>query len=296
MDRVGGLLKRWLDLFVSPPVHIFPRDMPLTPFRTLLRLSDQIEAEIRGVIERKRRLGLGDDVLSVLMSATDEERGALTEEELFGHISLLYVAGHETSANALTWTLLLLEQHPEVLADVVDELQSVLQGQPATVESLPKLPLLDRVIKESLRILPPVPFSMRRGMAPFELGGVEFPAGTEVRFSPFITHRMPELYEQPNRFLPSRWETLDPKPYAYLPFGAGPRMCIGYTFAMQEMALALASILPRFRFERVPGHRVDRKVLATFSPRHGLPMVLHAQDRAFRRTPLEGDVAELLEL
>jgi cytochrome P450 len=295
MDRVGELLKRWLGLYASAPVHLFPHDVPLTPFRTLLRLSEQVEAEIRDIIARRRRLGPGQDVLSVLMSATDEEGGSLTEQELFGHIALLYVAGHETSANALTWTFFLLEQHPEVLADVVDELQSVLQGQHPTVESLPKLPLLDRVIKESLRLLPPVPFSSRRGMAAFELGGVELPEGTVVRYSPFITHRMPELYEQPNRFLPSRWETLEPSPYAYLPFAAGPRMCIGYSFAMQEIGLTLASLLPRFRFERVPGHRVDRKVLATFSPKHGLPMVLHAQDRAFRRTPLEGDVAELLE-
>jgi cytochrome P450 len=296
MDRVGGMLKRWLDLYASIPVQLFPRDLPLTPFRTLLRLSEEVETMLRDLVAHKRATGLGQDVLSVLMSATDDEAGALTEEELFGHVTLLYVAGHETSANALTWTFFLLEQHPTVLADVLDELQSVLRGSAPTIELLPQLPLLERVIKESLRILPPVPFSGRRGMAPFDLSGREFPAGTQVRYSPFITHRIPEVYDAPDHFRPSRWESLDPHPYAYIPFGAGPRMCIGYSFALQEIALTLATLLPRFRFELVPGQRVDRKALATFAPKHGLRMRLHAQDRNLQRSAFQGDVQELFAL
>jgi cytochrome P450 len=296
MDRVGKLLKQWLDTYASIPAQLFPYDVPLSPFRTLLQLSDEVEAMIRDLVARKRREGLGQDILSVLLSVSDEEGGLLTEAELFGHLALLYVAGHETSSNAITWTLFLLEQHPAALADVVDELQSVLQGRAPTVEDLPRLPQLDRVMKESMRLLPPAPFSARHSTAPFELGGREFPAKTELRYSPFVTHRLPEVYEAPDHFRPSRWETLDPHPYAYIPFGAGPRMCIGYSFALQEIALTVGALVQRFRFELVSGQRVDRKVMATLAPKHGMRMRLHAQDRNFQRSPAQGDVCELFAL
>ncbi|KFA93180.1 cytochrome P450 [Archangium violaceum] len=293
----GELLSEWFRLFGSASVQLLQHDWPLLPYRRVMRISERGEAAIRDLIARKRREGGGgNDVLSLLLEARDEDGGSLSDEELVGHITILFIAGHETTANALTWTLFLLDQHPEVHAALVDELQGTLRGEAPALEQLERLPLLDRVIKESMRLLPPVPLSQRVAAAPFEMGGYSFDAGTELIYSPYVTHRMPELYPEPARFLPERWKTLDPPVYAYIPFANGPRRCIGATLAMMELKLALAMMLQRYRLALVPGSRIDREVLITLSPKHGMPMTVHAQDRRFTRAPWRGNVREMLAL
>jgi cytochrome P450 len=216
--------------------------------------------------------------------------------ELIGQAVHFFAAANHTTKDSLTWTLFLLAQHPEVMADLHDELHGTLRGGAPTVEQLARLPLLERVIRESLRLLPPVSYYSRGNVEPARLGPYSLRKGTTVVLSHYVTHHMPDLYPQPERFLPDRWRSINPSPYAYLPFGAGPRMCVGATFAMQTLKIALAVILQRFRLEVVPDARIDRQVTTTLWPRHGLPMRLHRQDRGFTSTPVCGNIHEMVDL
>jgi len=295
--RMGLLMADWLDRYTSPAVHLLPYDGPGLPFRRLLEVSERGEAAIRGLIARKREQGAdGDDVLSMLLHARDEEGGSMSDAELVGQTNILFVAGHETTTTSLTWTLFLIDQHPEVHAALVEELERELKGAPPTLEQLERLPLLDRVVKESLRLLPPVPTAFRTSNAPFEMGGHRFAAETRLYYSPYITHRLPDLYPEPNRFLPERWLKAEPPVYGYLPFSNGPRRCIGATLALLEMKLMLSMLLPRFRLSLPPGARVDPEVRATLRPKGGLPMRIHPQDKRFERPEVRGGIHGLVAL
>lgn len=295
--RMGRLMAHWFESYASPLNQLFPLDKPGLPYRRLLRISEQGETAIRGLIARKRAQGANEeDVLSMLIQARDEEGGSMSDAELVGQTNILFVAGHETTTNSLTWTLFLLDQHPEVLAALVDELEGELKGSPPTVEQLERLPLLDRVVKESLRILPPVPTAFRISTAPFELGGHGFGEGVMLFYSPYITHRLPDLYPEADRFLPERWLKAEPPVYGYIPFSNGPRRCIGATMALLEIKLMLAMLLPRFRLSLPWGARVDTLVRATLRPKGGLPMRIHAQDRRFKRSWVRGRIRSLVAL
>lgn len=297
--RLGADIAHSLETAFHVATALAPRDLPGLPYRRLLDLTARIEAAIRGIIAAKRAAGgSGDDVLAMLLEARDEDGAALSEDDLVAHAELLFIAGHETSGNAMSWTLLLLAQHPQIAADLLDELEGELRGAPPTVEQLGRLPLLDRVVKESMRILPPVVWNSRVAAEDSELGGHHIPAHTEVHMSIYHTHHMAELYPQPERFNPARWEQREYGIFEYAPFSGGPRMCLGASFALMEIKLVLATLLQRVRLEPVPGTRVDRRVHATMGPRRGLPMVVRRQDRVFARGVggLRGDIRAMVEL
>jgi cytochrome P450 len=183
----------------------------------------------------------------------------------------------------LTWTLLLLSQHPSIAADLLDELSGELHGAPPTIEQIAKLPLLDRVAKESLRLMPPVPLNHRILAETAVLGGITIPAGTEVFVSIYHLHHDPALFPRPEKFDPDRWLTINPTAFEYNPFSAGPRMCIGAPFAQLEIKAVLATLLQRCRLEFIPGTKLDRRVRITMAPLQGLPMMVRPQDRQFAR-------------
>ena len=278
--------------------NIVPFDLPLTPYRHWLDLSSNIDRRMLEVIRRKREQGGGGrDMLSMLIEARDEGGAGLSEDELIGHAGVIFAAGHETSSNALSWTLFLLAQHPQILADLCDELAGKLRGGAPTFEDLAELPLLDRVVKESLRLFPPAPLNHRITARDAELGPYRIPAGTEVLSSIYHTHRMPELYPEPLRFHPDRWQGFEPGPYAYNPFSAGPRMCIGATFAWFEIKIVLAMLLQRFRLELIPNQRIDRYFGITLAPSPRVLMRVHRTDRAYARAaPVHGNVHQMLDL
>jgi cytochrome P450 len=294
--RVGQKLQRWLALFKLAAAA--PLDLPGLPYRRWLSLSQALDADMRSIIAHKRQNpGDGRDILSALLAATDEQGLALDEDTLVGHTSVLFSAGHETSANTLCWTLVLLSQHPEVAAALHEELSGELHGEPPRVEQLARLPLLDGVVKESLRLLPPAPFNHRIAALDTELGGHGIPRGTELVSSVYHTHRMPEVYAEPQRFLPERWRNLDPGPYAYCPFGAGPRMCIGASFASMEIKLVLATLLQRFRLDLPRNSRVDAQVTITMRPAPRLSMLVCPQDGGFAESPrgVRGELARMVD-
>jgi cytochrome P450 len=296
-DRLGGMIKRWLNLLDSIGPALFPIDLPGMPYRRLLRLSERMEANMRAMIAQKRaEAGARRDVLAMLLEARDEDGGSMSDAELIGQAAVLFIAGYETSSNALTWTLFLLSQHPHVLHDLCDELAGALHGDAPSVEQLDRLPLLERLIKESMRLLPPASISLRVSTTSFELGPYQLSRGTTVFFSQYITHHMPQLYPDPQQFQPERWLAIDPPIYEYLPFGAGPRMCIGSTFALFEIKIALAMILQRYHLELAPGARVDRRLRITLSPKHGMPMHVLPLGRPPALNRPRGDIREMVDL
>ncbi len=293
---IGHDLEEWGVVFRG--AAILPLDLPGTPYRRWLDLSHRIDRGIHQVIQAKRASGgAGRDMLSMLLEARDEDGAQLSEDELIGHAGVIFAAGHETSSNALSWTLFLLAQHPRVMADLCDELRGKLHGDAPTFDDLPGLVLLDRVVKESLRIFPPAPLNHRITARDSALADYQIPAGTEILSSIYHTHRMPELYPDPLSFRPERWAGLDPGPYAFNPFSAGPRMCIGATFALFEIKIVLALLLQRFRFELVQNQRIDRQFTITLAPSPRVLMRVQRLGRAYAsNAPVHGNVHDMVRL
>ena len=296
-EKLRGLMERFLSLALSLSVVVFPVDLPGLPFHRMLRLAERLEGEIRAMLARKRVRGVdGGDALSMLLAARDEDGTRLTDDELIGQTTALFIAGHETTATALTWTLFLLDQHPRVLAALFDELTGTLHGAAPTVEQMAGLPLLDAVIKESMRLLPPGLWFLRVATAPTHFGPYKIPAGTRVLWSPALTHRRPDLYPAPNAFRPERWQKLDPSPYEYLPFGAGPRRCLGATFALMELKVVLSLVLQRYRLALRPGARVALGGSPLATPRYGMPMRILPAGRTPAPRPVRGNIGSLVAL
>jgi cytochrome P450 len=282
--RIGQLIDRWVD-FIMSVSHLFPFDRPGFPYHKWLNLSRDIEIATRRIINEKRASGADDDsLLSRLIRATDDDGARLSEDDLVGHISLMLWGSRDAAAAALTWALFLIPLHADVHAGIVRELDAVLAGAPPASEQIVQLPATERALKESLRILPPFPMLNRIASTHNQVGAYGIPAGTEIIMSIYHTHRMPELYSQPAAFLPQRWQTIDPQVFEYMPFGSGPRMCPGSSFAWQELMVVTAMLLQRYRFEVVDGARVDRIVKLALLPKQGLRMKLNVQDGEYAKS------------
>jgi cytochrome P450 len=223
---------------------------------------------------RRRRAEHGDsDLLSQLLSAeADGGRERLSDVEVRDELMTLFFAGHETSASALTWALLLLDEYPAVAAGLRDELDTVLGGRLPEFTDLPQLRLLGRVVKETLRLYPPAWVFDRSPLHDLDLGGHRLPKGANVLLSPWAVHRDPAVWDAPAEFRPDRFLGDGPAREAYLPFGDGPRQCIGNRFAETEIALVLATLMPRVKLSRVDRDPVHAEGDATLRPKGGLRM------------------------
>ncbi|MEC9071226.1 MAG: cytochrome P450, partial [Myxococcota bacterium] len=235
---------------------------------------DRIVREL--ITERRSGEGEHGDLLAMLIEARDEETGeALTEQNLVDGVLTMLIAGHETTANALAWTWQLLGDNPEAEAKVRAEVDEVLEGRLATLEDLPRLTYTTMVIHEALRLRPPGWFFGRTAEADDELGGFPIPAGWLVIMSPYATHRHPEFWPEPERFLPERHSpeaTEARRPFAYFPFSGGPRNCIGSNFAMMEMQLVVATLIQRVQLEPAWTGPIGEEPLVTLRPEGGVPM------------------------
>jgi cytochrome P450 len=294
---LADLVQQFIPRNFSPGVWICPFDLPLTPFRRLRRNAERIEnALLRLIAERRAHPSQHTDVLKILVQAFDEQQVPIDESELIGQATVMFIASYENVASVLTWTLFLLAQHPEVMGDLHAELTDALGDGPPDAEKIETLPLLDAAIKESMRVLPPVPYLLRKPILPTSLGGFELRKNDRVVVSAYITHHLGDLYPNPRRFIPDRWFSIKPTPYEYLPFGAGPRACLGKLFAVAEIKIALAMILMRHRLSVVPDIAINRRVQVMMSPKRGLPMTIHRQDRCFQAAPVRGNIHEMVEL
>lgn len=298
--ELGNMSMEFLAKASSPKVIGFPVRLPGTPYNNFLRFCERLEQKFIELIEARRASDAAPtDVLGMMIQSADDEGILFTNEELVGHTGLLFVAGHETTAFTLIWSLLMVMQHPKVYAELQQELQTKLKGQPPTTDQLRELIVLDKVVKETMRLLPATPcMFMRRGLEDFNLEGYKLPANSKVILSALVTHRMPELYENPQQFLPHRWDTIKPSLYEYLPYGAGPRMCLGAAFADQEIRLALAMILQRFGLSLEGTTRVDVKVRGiTMGPKTGFQAKVHSsQIPPNRPAKVTGSIRSLVNL
>jgi cytochrome P450 len=243
-------------------------------FRAARRTLDALVLRI--IDERRKATDKPNDLLTMLMSAQDEEtREQMTDRQLRDEVMTLVAAGHETTANALTWAFYLLSQHPEAAERVRAEAQSVLGGRSPGIEDLPRLVFAKSVLEETMRLYPPAWIIEREALAEDRLGGYRVRRGSVVAMSPFTLHRNTRYWERPEEFDPDRFSPASamarPK-HAYLPFGGGPRLCIGNAFAMMEAQIILAMVASRWSLALAPGFAVELDPSVTLRPKRGLFM------------------------
>jgi len=240
---------------------------------SLIETGDQLDAALRERIRffRRARESRPSCLLARLCALGDGGDFALSEDEILAHTSVFFRAGIEPVAVGLAWTLILLSQAPAIREDLARQLGRKPDGvpDPDTVDSLQPL---DWTVKESLRLLPPNAFMARVTQCPTELAGLRLPAGCEVLLSPYVSHRDPECFPRPYAFDPRRWKNAHPTPFEYLPYGAGPKHCIGSHLATWMMKTALAAIVRSHDISLERDQEVNWKISVTFMPADGLAM------------------------
>jgi cytochrome P450 len=260
--------------------------LPLPSTRRLNAARERLDRTVYRMIDERRKSGRdGGDLLSMLLSATDSEGDGtgMNDLQLRDEAMTIFLAGHETTANALAWTWYLLGQHPEVEARLHAELDAQLDGRPPTMADVKRLPYTEHVIAESMRLFPPAWGIGRLAGEDVEIGGYRILKGELCFVSQWVMHRDARFFPDPQRFEPDRWEpeivAARPK-FAYFPFGAGPRICIGEGFAWMEAILVLATIAQEWRLRLVPNQRVLPQPRITLRPTPGIRVTLERRKRA----------------
>ncbi len=240
-----------------------------------VRALDEI---VYGIIGERRNGGMGDDLLSDLLREQDIDGSAMTDQQLRDEVMTMLLAGHETTALALSWAWFLLASHPDAQAKLQDEVDRVLCGRMPTAADVAQLHYTNNVVRETMRLYPPAWVITRMAAEQVEIGGYVVPAGSNIIVSPWVTHRDARFFPQPDLFDPERWSAERERPaprFAYFPFGGGPRICIGNSFALMEAAILLAAVAQRFQISLVPGQTVEPLASITLRPRFGIRVQLH---------------------
>jgi cytochrome P450 len=273
-------LRQFADRF---GMYAVPEWIPTPGNLRYRRAMQKLDGIIYGAIHEAREDGADEkSLLNAFLHAQKAYGFDMSDRQLRDEMATLFFTGHETTGLALTWTLFLLGENPEAEARLRRELDEVLGDRPATLAELRRLPYLDGVIKESLRLYPPAYGVVREALADCEIGGYTIPKGATVAMFQWVVHRDPRFFDEPEAFRPERWADglADRVPkFAYFPFGGGPRNCIGKDFAMLEIALVLATVMRRFRFRTVPGHRTWPLPSLTLRPEYGMKMNVYSQQR-----------------
>ena len=262
--------------------HLLPPVLPTAYDRAFRQANASLRSVVTRLIEQRRQHGEDrGDLLSMFMLARDEETGErMDDAHLRDELLTMLLAGHETTANTLSWVWGMLHQHPDVERALHAELDAVLGGRSPTVEDVPRLVYTRRVLEETLRLYPPAYSLSRKALADDTVCGYQVRGGAVVYFSPYVTHRLSEFWPDPERFDPDRFtpEQVAARPrYAYFPFLGGPRQCIGNTFAMMESTLVLATLAQRHRPRLVEGSTLVPEPLITLRPRGEMPVHILAR-------------------
>lgn len=275
VGRSVSLLLNEANARILQPINV-PLRVPTPQNRRLAEALASLDAIVMRMIEDRRRMteGRPNDLLTMLMEARDEETGeGMTDRQLRDEVLTIFLAGHETTANALSWTFYLLSLHPDAARRVGAELHDVLHGRSPEVADLGKLVFTTAVLKESMRLFPPAWMIGRHAIEGDTIGGYDIPRDSIVFVSPWVTHRHPDFWPNPEGFDPERFlpeRAAEMHRYAYFPFGAGPRLCIGQGFAMIETVLLLATLAQKIRLDLVSAHRVVPQPSITLRPRDGI--------------------------
>jgi cytochrome P450 len=256
-----------------------PSWLPYPGRRSAARAREHMYREAaRLVAQRRQGPAARGDLLDLLIQARDEETGrVMTDEELVRNLATFILAGHETTAVALTWTLWLLAKYPHVQNQVAAEAQATIGSGAVAAQQVERLTFTRQVLQEAMRLYPPAPAISRQPLAPLVLGGEQLTPATQVTITIYPLHRNRRVWKNPNSFDPDRFtvhQTQGRPRCAYLPFGAGPRVCIGASFAMIEATVVLAILVQAFRFNAVTGHRPHPVARVTLRPRGGMPLYI----------------------
>jgi cytochrome P450 len=294
-EAIGMQLESTMKVLFNPFALMFPYDIPGFPFHVLMRHAVKMERIVREVIARKRIEGLkGDDILSIMIKMHDEDPERLNENELIGHTTTMFRGGYNPNGMALYWTIFLLSQHPQAMQKVLQELKQETCGQSPTSEAVEKLPYLEGAIKEAMRLFPAGTWTGRLAMKDFVLDSHSLPEGTWIVMSPYITHRLPEVFPDPYKFKPERWLSEYHSAYEFMPFSGGPRYCIGTSLGMMQLKIALAILLQRYSFT-LNTKKVDCGGLNSIRPHKGLPMVLGEAGIPPKQQSLKGNIHRIVE-
>jgi cytochrome P450 len=270
------LIIEYFNRLSSPLSEILERLPSNRKYKAALRRVDEF---VYGLIKERRGSTLDrGDLLSMLLSARDEEGREMSDSQVRDEVLITFAAGHETTSNALTWTWYLLSQNPEAEKSLQAEVDSRLQGgSPPTVDDVPRLEYATKVLTESMRLYPPAWILTREALEDCVIGGYSIPKGATVILSQYVTHHDPRFFPEPQRFDPDRWspemKSKLPK-FAYFPFGGGVRSCVGEPFAWMEAVLLVAAISRNWEMRHVSGHKVDMAPNITLRPKNGMMMEL----------------------
>jgi cytochrome P450 len=288
-QEIRQALTEIMGLFSFTLTLPFAQTMERLLFRRFGRFKDaraRLDSTIYRIIEERRATGCDrGDLLSMLLMARDEEgdgRG-LTDLQVRDEAMTLFLAGHETTANALTWTWYLLSQHTEVERKLHSELDQVLGGRLPTFDDVPRLVYTEMVFAEAMRLYPPAWTLGRRALNDYTAGSYTLPARSILLMSPYVMHHDARFFPEPFKFDPERWkpEAREARPkFSYFPFGGGPRVCVGESFAWMEGVLLISSIAQQWKMRLAPGQRVEPKPLITLRPKYGMSMKLEQRTRA----------------
>lgn len=294
-DHVRAALSEVVKPFASQATlkWILDNRLPTSGHRRYFKAVAEIDRIIFRIISERRSSESDEgDLLSMLLQAQDEDGSRMTDAQLRDEVMTLFLAGHETTALALSWSWYLLATHPEAERTFHREIDQVLQGRTPSIEDLPKLTYTEMIAKEAMRLYPPAYAIGREALEETEIGGFRVPKGTQVFAFQWVTHRDARYFENPDQFDPDRWSaertSTIPK-YAYFPFGGGPRQCIGNYFAMMEIVLLLATVGQRFTFSLVPDQKVEVLPVLSLRPKNGIRVVVHerqAQQASMSSVPL----------
>jgi len=287
-ERVGKAMKVVTDRFLidAGQAMLLPFDLPdfLAPGRR--RAINDLNGIIQNILRERRSSNQArGDLLDTLLQVRDAEGQPMSDAQLRDEVMTLFLAGHETTAIALSWTCFLIAQNPEVEAKLVEEIHEVLCDREPTLEDIPRLRYTEMVLKESMRLYPAVWGIGRRAIADCEIGGYRIAIGTNIFVFQFLTQRDPRFFPDPETFDPERWRE-DPvrsgkiPRFAYFPFGGGPRVCVGASFAMLEATLLLAMIQQKFHLELEPGYTVKPVASVTLRPQNGIHVTVHCRPPA----------------
>lgn len=282
-DHVGAMLAEIVKPFASQATLKWIADnrLPTPGHRRYFNAVSEIDRVVFRIIGERRASGTDEgDLLSMLLQAQDEDGSQMSDAQLRDEVMTLFLAGHETTALALSWSWYLLANHPEAEKKFHAELDEVLGGRVPEVADLPKLKYTEMIVKEAMRLYPPAFAVGREAIEETEIGGYRVPRNAQLFAFQWVTHRDPRYFERPAEFEPERWATESiqnlPK-YAYFPFGGGPRQCIGNYFAMMEVVLLLATIGQRFKFSLVADHAVELLPVLSLRPKNGIKAVIKAR-------------------
>ena len=282
VNKIGVTITEMMALFaqwVRSPAILFPVGLISHTRRKLLASIGALDDLVTEIIQSHHLTNqTGDNLLSTLLSLHDEESGlSMSKQQIRDEVRTMLFNGHETTASTLAWAFYLISQHPNVKEKLLKEIDDVLGGRRPTIQDMQKLPFTQMVIKETLRLYPPLWLMFRQAKHEDVIGGYPIPAGSRVTICLYMTHRHPEFWPEPERFYPERFEK-EPKPFTYLPFGAGMRQCIGKHFAMLETQITLATILQRYKLRPITTD-YEPEALLTIRPKK--PIVMTVEERHF---------------